>query len=507
MKSFLKKCHKWIGLIFTFFIIMFCLSGIILNHRKTFSGLEISRNVLPKDYRYDNWNNGLLRGSIKTADDAVLYYGNAGIWKTDSCFSASKEYNEGLKKGVANRKIANMAVMPDGSVWCAGLYDIYRLDGEEWLPQEALHAEGERLTDLTSRGDTLVVISRSEVFQSLPPYSEFTRYQLKDADKSVRKVSLFRTMWLIHSGEMFGLPGQLFVDLVAIVITILCITGLIYVFVPKIMKKRKAKKKSVKTQSRFLKYGVKWHNKLGSWTIVFTVLLAFTGMCLRPPLMIPFVMGSTNPIPGSILDSDNPWVDKLRCAKWDNHLQRWILHSSSGFFTLTDWESVPQRMKGTPPVSPMGINVFAQDSLGADSWIVGSFSGIFRWNPETGEVLDYLTGEKATPHRGMPAGGYAVAGYTDDWKDGACIFGHGGGARPVKENAVFSEMPEEMKGLPMSLWNFALEVHVGRMYTLLNFISPVYVFLSGLFLILTLLTGYIIYKRRKKKKKPETVKK
>ena len=498
MKSFLKKSHKWIGLIFTFFIIMFCLSGIVLNHRKTFSGLEISRSMLPKDYRYDNWNNGLVRGSVKTADGTVLYYGNAGIWKTDSCFSASTEYSEGLKKGVANRKIANMAVLPDSSVWCAGLYDVYRLEGDIWQPQVSLDSDGERMTDLTSRGDTLVVITRSKVYQALPPYGEFTEYQLKDADVSVRKVSLFRTMWLIHSGEIFGLPGQLFVDLVAIVIMILCITGLIYAFMPKIMKKRKEKKKAVKTQSMFLKYGVKWHNKLGSWTIVFTVLLAFTGMCLRPPLMIPFVLGSTNPIPGSVLDSDNPWVDKLRCAKWDSQLQKWIIHSSAGFFTLTDWESVPQRMKGTPPVSPMGINAFAQDS--PDSWIVGSFSGIYRWYPEEGKVLDYFTGEKVAPRHGMPFGGTAVAGYTDDWANGTCVFEHGKGAHPVSAGAEFAEMPDKMRGLPMSLWNFALEVHVGRMYTLLNFISPVYVFLSGLLLTTTLLTGYIIYRRRKKKK-------
>ena len=33
MKNFWKKYHKWVGLFFSFFILMFCFSGIVLNHR------------------------------------------------------------------------------------------------------------------------------------------------------------------------------------------------------------------------------------------------------------------------------------------------------------------------------------------------------------------------------------------------------------------------------------------------------------------------------------------
>ena len=77
-----QKQHKWMGIIFSFFMIMFCLSGIVLNHRSSVSDIDISRKWLPDRYRYDKWNGGLLRGTTTykvEADSCVLIYGSAGI--------------------------------------------------------------------------------------------------------------------------------------------------------------------------------------------------------------------------------------------------------------------------------------------------------------------------------------------------------------------------------------------------------------------------------------------
>lgn len=53
---------------------------------------------------------------------------------------------------------------------------------------------------------------------------------------------------------------------------------------------------------------------------------------------------------------------------------------------------------------------------------------------------------------------------------------------------------------PMSLWNVALELHVGRCYSpFLGPLSDLFVFLSGLLITLVLLSGYIISHRRRKK--------
>ena len=62
-KSTWRKHHKWFGLIMAVFLILFCVSGIILNHRQLFSDCQISRGWLPETYRYRNWNNGLVAGN------------------------------------------------------------------------------------------------------------------------------------------------------------------------------------------------------------------------------------------------------------------------------------------------------------------------------------------------------------------------------------------------------------------------------------------------------------
>ena len=53
-------------------MLMFCLSGIVLNHRELVADINIDRSFLPADYRYNKWNMGLLRGSIKDKDKVTV---------------------------------------------------------------------------------------------------------------------------------------------------------------------------------------------------------------------------------------------------------------------------------------------------------------------------------------------------------------------------------------------------------------------------------------------------
>lgn len=194
-----------------------------------------------------------------------------------------------------------------------------------------------------------------------------------------------------------------------------------------------------------------------------TLLLSVTGMCLRPPLMIPFVLVNTRPVPGSTLDSDNPWHDKLRSIRWDASRNVWLLSSSMGFYRINDLQLPPVKLKQTPPVSPMGVNVFHPQS--PDEWLIGSFSGLFVWNPSTGTVLDYYTGQPPAAVHGRPLGGSLVNGFTDDLVTREVIFEYDNGARNKENNLVLPAMPDLIKQQPMSLWNFCLELHVGRCYS------------------------------------------
>ena len=146
----------------------------------------------------------------------------------------------------------------------------------------------------------------------------------------------------------------------------------------------------------------------------------------------------------------------------------------------------------------MGINVFHQTK--ADEWLVGSFSGLFRWNMNEGKVTDYFTGEPVKVTFGPPVSRAAVSGISVDL-DAApeAIFQYGKGAVDAHEQQFLPIMDEQISSQPMSLWNFALELHVGRCYTpFLGPFSVLFVFLSGLLLSFILLSGYIVYKKRKR---------
>lgn len=121
-----RKQHKWLGIGMSFFMLMFCLSGILLNHRSLIKDVDVSRKYLPSRYEFKNWNGGLLRGTL-ALDDAILLYGNGGIWQTDSTASTFKDFNKGIPAGADCRQIRNVIRTDDGSVWSVSPFALYRL--------------------------------------------------------------------------------------------------------------------------------------------------------------------------------------------------------------------------------------------------------------------------------------------------------------------------------------------------------------------------------------------
>ena len=97
----------------------------------------------------------------------------------------------------------------------------------------------------------------------------------------------------------------------------------------------------------------------------------------------------------------------------------------------------------------------------------------------------------------IPISSSLVSGYSKDFFGGKeVIFDYSKGAS-LGETA---STPELLSATPMSLWNVALELHVGRCYSpFLGPLSDLFVFLSALLITPVLLSGYILFKRRKKK--------
>ena len=342
------------------------------------------------------------------------------------------------------------------------------------------------------------------------------------------KTTLFKLVWHLHSGEFFGLPGKLVVDAIALVLIVLSITGILLFILPygirrakKVKSEERRVKNSLAAKNRMKRLGkqfawnMKWHNKIGYVTIVLTLWIAITGMCLRPPLMVPLVLSK---LPQAVGADGNVWQDKLRAIRWDAVQGDWLVSTSDGFLRVDeDFAKVPKMLPADecPKLSPMGVTVWESDGKGG--WIVGSFRGIYRWNPvnhSLNQILDYFTGKPSVETSMIPISDNLVCGYSEDFLGGKpLVFDFANGVEDAKGQAVdlcndeakTSKNEESMSDLicetaPMSLWNVALELHVGRCYSpFLGPLSDLFVFLSGLLITLVLLSGYIISHRRRKK--------
>ena len=540
-----KKYHRWLGLVLSGFMLVFCVSGIILNHREVFSGCEVSRKWLPASYYIKNFNNGVVKGTVvkKSAAhslssencDSVLVYGCAGVFLTDSRLSTWQDFNAGLPESIDERNVRHVVKAKDGSLWCAALRDVYRYDenSHRWKKVE-LPGNEERIMDVALAKDsmTVVALTRSRVFTIVPfvQYGEIVKIGKSSSEtyrveskiipapkKYEPKTTLFKLVWHLHSGEFFGLPGKLVVDAIALVLIVLSITGILLFILPYGIRRAKklAAKARMKRLGKQFAWNMKWHNKIGYVTIVLTLWIAITGMCLRPPLMVPLVLSK---LPQAVGEDGNVWQDKLRAIRWDAVQGDWLVSTSEGFLRVDeDFSQAPKMLPDDecPKLSPMGVTVWESDGKGG--WIVGSFRGIYRWNPvnhSLNQILDYFTGKPSEETSMIPISDNLVCGYSEDFLGGKpLVFDFAKGVEDAKGQAVAlcndepkkSRNEESMSDLicetaPMSLWNVALELHVGRCYSpFLGPLSDLFVFLSGLLITLVFLSGYIISHRRRKK--------
>lgn len=540
-----KKYHRWLGLVLSVFMLVFSVSGIILNHREVFSGCEVSRKWLPASYHIKNFNNGVVKGTVvkKSAAhslssencDSVLAYGCAGVFLTDSRLSTWQDFNAGLPESIDERNVRHVVKAKDGSLWCAALRDVYRYDenSHRWRKVE-LPGNEERIMDVALAKDsmTVVALTRSRVFTIVPfvQYGEIVKIGKSSSEtyrveskiipapkKYEPKTTLFKLVWHLHSGEFFGLPGKLVVDAIALVLIVLSITGILLFILPYGIRRAKklAAKARMKRLGKQFAWNMKWHNKIGYVTIVLTLWIAITGMCLRPPLMVPLVLSK---LPQAVGEDGNVWQDKLRAIRWDAVQGDWLVSTSEGFLRVDeDFSQAPKMLSDDecPKLSPMGVTVWESDGKGG--WIVGSFRGIYRWNPvnhSLNQILDYFIGKPSEETSMIPISDNLVCGYSEDFLGGKpLVFDFAKGVEDAKGQAVAlcndepktSRNEESMSDLicetaPMSLWNVALELHVGRCYSpFLGPLSDLFVFLSGLLITLVLLSGYIISHRRRKK--------
>lgn len=503
-----RSIHRWTGIVSCFFVLMFCISGIILNHRSAFERIDVPRRCLPPSYHFSRWNNGMLRGTLALDTNTVLIYGAAGVFLTDTAgtttaMASRKSDDEGTISDIrgvvmrANDDDCGSDSSTSPTLYAVDSRSLYicRLSSRDaigdvscyqWSTVALPKSGDERLSDITARGDTVVVVSRSHLYVGTG--ETFRRITLPASADGDGRVTLFRTVWRLHSGEMFGMAGRLIVDGIALVLVFLCVTGL-YVFC-----------RNVRRNKPY--HGAKWllsHGVIGRNTIAFTLFLCATGFFLRPPMMIPLVLTRTADVRFvAASERDNAWHDRLRMLRYDATRGDWLLHTSDGFYSLDrigtagEHGCVPKKVATAPRVSVMGMTVWQECPTDSAVWLCGSLGGMTLWDRRDGTMCDFFTGETATTKQRAVSADHPVAGYTADIR--GTNTRHDDSDRPgiavdyyAGTDAV--AQPDVRSVATMSLWHIALEVHSGRFF-FGSAATYFYVFVVGALILTCLWTGY-----------------
>jgi hypothetical protein len=332
--------------------------------------------------------------------------------------------------------------------------------------------------------------------QATTNLKHFDIINLPQPENYDHKVSLFKTLWVIHSGEIYGAIGKLLVDLVGLIFIALSMGGVILFFSKKGLKKSKTDKTKRDKLKKTHKWNLKWHNRIGWITGLFLFVTTLTGMFLRPPLLIPIASARVKKIPLTELDTPNPWFDVLRRIIYIPAEKTFIVSTSEGFYHFdSDFKNEAKLFDKQPPASVMGVTVL--EDIGSNGLMVGSFEGLFRWNYKTGEVYDLIKKKLYVRpvKKGPPVGDYKVSGFSTDFKNQPIAFEYEKGAININEGTSFSTMPANVTDKsPMSLWNLALEVHTGRIYgAVLGMFYILVIPLGGILVLFTLISGIVIW--------------
>ncbi|HPR85664.1 MAG TPA: PepSY-associated TM helix domain-containing protein [Prolixibacteraceae bacterium] len=492
----LRKFHKWPGIVITLFVILFSLSGILMNHRELISSIDIKRSLLPTEYSYENWNKGAVKSVFRLSGDSTLVYGNIGVWlSTDHC-QTFQDWNTGFPKGSDNRKVNKILKTPNGKLFAGTYFGLFQYShsAHRWIKTE-LPVSEERITDLILKQNELLVQTRSFLLKSSDGVS-FYPLVIPAPEGYDGKASLFKTLWLLHSGEIWGSVGKLIVDLFGLVILLISFTGLLHFIFPGWLKRRRERKKDNSKLASARNFNLKWHNRLGWIFIPFLIFVSITGMFLRPPLLIAIGNATVSPIPGTILSSPNPWYDKLRRVLYDEQQHIFMFSTYDGiFFTDENLKEPMRRLPGEPPVSVMGCNVL--EKKGESTYLIGSFNGLFLWEPLTGQVFDYLSGSpyQAPQVAGPPVSKDMIDGWFSDSSGKEFYFDYNHGVLPIRNTTSFGAMSAEIiQESPISLWNLSLEIHTGRIFEpILGMFYILYVPLAGLCILIVLISGFFIW--------------
>lgn len=510
-----KWIHKYIGLLLILFAVWMSISGILLNHPEIIGGISVPKWMLPPQYEIKNWNRSSLITLQFTEQNPSVGYaaGKMGVWKTEDGGHTFSSFNEGLPASDYYNKTYSLLIREDHHDILAGteggLYH-RKLQSGPWKRLD-LGDKKEPIKKIIRTESNIIVFSDSNIYSSPDSYTSnsFVQHDVKRDSAAPRAVSLVRLFFDLHGGKAWGLIGQLIFDLTGLVIIFLSVTAFYIWFSPWRNKRRSRKAKPPnQKKNKLYKFFSEHHNKWGIWFGLILILISFTAIFMRPPLLAIIAKGD---IPASLypgIERPGDWDKKIRNALYDEDNGKIVIAAEDGtWIGDANLRSPFEKFEIQTPVFVMGATVF--ENPGKNEYLIGSFSGIFREKTNPGETIDLLTGQVPDKISSVRPSEVMVTGYfrTPDGEE--FVTSHEKGLIPLGNARTMGRfrMPDDLTGKSnMSLWNFLFEIHNGRIFK--DFIGNWYILfipIASILFFLVIVSGiydwfYITFSKRGLKK-------
>lgn len=495
-----KWIHKYFGLVLLIFLSYMSISGVLLNHPIALRNLSVSSYLVPEYYHPDNWNRSTLKSALFIGEnkDSVLVFGKQGVYLSVNDTKSFAPAMDGEYPKAPWKRRTNHVVMDtvnkrflavsNGGLFECGVRDL------EW---KNIKIEGERdpIEKILQLPEKTVLFTKSCLYIAKNSDRYSFEKVIPKRDKDVETVSLIHLFFKLHDGSIWGMPGKIVWDIAGLILFFLCVSAFYIWYYPKKWKARYKKKSKLvsgsEKKARLFFY--KYHKKLGWYFAIPLLIITFTGMFMRPPLIVALAKGKIDmkfyPAPAN----SNPWYGKIRNALYDSQNNRIVMDCKDGVWIAdVEKEMVFSKKKLPLRIFAMGATVFEEKEMG--KWLIGSFGGLQEYDVKTNTarvIVGRKKGSTARPAKTM------VTGYFECPDGKEYVLGHRKGlcditAKPIRDEFVMPQCIKENYRMP--LWNYLFELHNARIFrSLLGGIYILIIPLFGLLGLLLLISGIFDY--------------
>ena len=333
-----------------------------------------------------------------------------------------------------------------------------------------------------------MAIANHQIFTVKGNKLDSVNIQLAQSD---RKTPLFRFIFALHSGEILGLPGILLMDILAIGLIFFCLSGLYQWVFPKVLKRATLGRKTRVKGGKTFRFLFRYHNLIGLVLAPLLIISSVSAMVMRPPGLL-LISSADSPIEVSAKHASSHIPYKITKAVWYKPTEQLFLLTDDGVYQgaanncLGNQHCSFVQMPMSTPVHGMGATIF--QPYDNDTLLIGSFSGLYRWQPEAN-----LSSKVELPKQF--GGLLPMAAHSNG--DELVVFDYFRG-KVLDNQQWLVDMPVQVnESARMGLWNFFFELHNIRIFQ--HYIGPFYLILLlviAIALFTLTITGVLNYLRR-----------